>query len=301
MRLKLFRAATTVEAMARIRTELGDDALILGSRRVDGGVELTAALEVPEPPPSPPPVDPARQELLTYHAIPSGLHSVLEQGALDSALSRALSFTNLPLAPGEQPLLLTGPPGAGKTLTAARLATRLVLGGGSPMIVTADGKRAGAAEQLAAFTKLLGLTLVAASHPVTLSRALTRRQDCAPVLIDAPGIDPFDAAQADELRAMATSANAAVALVLPAGLDPAEAADLAVAFAETGASLLIVTRLDLVRRLGGLFAAATAARLPLTEGGIGPGAADGMTPLTPQALAARLMQTGKPLHDRHAA
>jgi hypothetical protein len=85
-----------------------------------------------------------------------------------------------------------------------------------------------------------------------------------------------------------------VALVLPAGLDPAEAADLAVAFAEAGASLLIVTRLDLARRLGGVVAAAAAARLPLTEAGIGPGAADGLVRLTPAFLATRLMQTGKP-------
>jgi len=303
MRLKLFRAATTAEAMARVRAELGSDALILGSRRVGDGVEITAALETaaPPPPPPPPPPDPVRLKLLKYHAVPTELLEELEHDRLDVALGRAFSFGELPLAPGDRPLLLTGPPGAGKTLTAARLATRLVLAGETPMVITADGKRAGAAEQLAAFTKLLGLTLIAASHPVTLSRALTRRQDGAPVLIDTAGVDPFNSAQTEELRAMAVSTNAVVALVLPAGLDPAEAADLAIAFADAGASRLIVTRLDLVRRLGGLLAAASAARLPLTEAGIGPGAADGLTRLTPQSLAVRLMQTGTPIHARHVA
>jgi flagellar biosynthesis protein FlhF len=40
--------------------------------------------------------------------------------------------------------------------------------------------------------------------------------------------------------------------------------------------------------LGGIIAAATACRLPLTEAGIGPGAADGLVPFTPALLAARL-------------
>jgi flagellar biosynthesis protein FlhF len=230
--------------------------------------------------------------------VPPDVLTALESGALDEALAKALPFGCLPLGERDRPLLLTGPPGAGKTLTAARLATRLVMAGTLPMVLTADGRRAGATEQLAAFTRLLGISLTVASHPVTLGRALTRRPEGSPVLIDAFGCDPFDPAQVEELRALATTAGALVALVLPAGLDPAEAADLAVASAEAGASVMIVTRLDLARRLGGVVAAAFAARLTLTEAGIGPGAADGLVPLTPAILASRLMQIRKPAHVR---
>ena len=80
------------------------------------------------------------------------------------------------------------------------------MAGITPMVITADGRRAGATEQLAAFTRLLGISLIVASHPVTLGRALTRRTDGAPVLIDTPGSDPFDPAQAEELRALAATA-----------------------------------------------------------------------------------------------
>ena len=45
MRLKLYRAPAMAEAMARVRAELGEDALILATRRVGDGVEVTAALE----------------------------------------------------------------------------------------------------------------------------------------------------------------------------------------------------------------------------------------------------------------
>ena len=293
MRLKLYRAPAMAQAMARVRAELGEDALILATRRVGDGVEVTAALEPEDEPPPPPLVaaDPARLAALDFHGIPAALHAALQHGDLATVLAGAMPFGVLPL--GEQPLLLVGPPGAGKTLTVARLATRLVMAGGTPMVITADGKRAGATEQLAAFTRLLGISLIVACHPVTLGRALTRRPPAAPVLIDTPGCDPFDPAQVDELTALAAAIAGAMVLVLPAGLDPAEAADLARAYAAAGARLLVATRLDLARRLGGVLAAASAG-LALTEAGIGPGAADGLLPITPEWLAARLLTGSRP-------
>ena len=292
MRLKLYRAAGVTEAMARVRAELGRDALILNTRKVPGGIELTAALEPEDDHPVPLP-DPERQRVLRWHGVPDRLAEKLATGSLETALGRTLRFGALDFSSeSPQPLLLAGPPGAGKTLTVARLATRLVMAGAQPLIITTDGRRAGATEQLAAFTRLLGLTLIVASHPATLARALLRRVPGAPVLIDAPGTDPFDPTQNDEVAGLAVTANATTALVLPAGLDPAEAADLAAAFAAAGATLLVGTRLDLARRLGGLLAAAEAGKLTMTEAGIGPGAADGLEPLTPFLLADRLSRSG---------
>jgi flagellar biosynthesis protein FlhF len=292
MRLKLYRASAMADAIARVRAELGADALILGTRRVGDGVEVTAALESEDdaPPPLIPPPDPARLAAFEFHAVPAALHAAWHQGPLDVALAGTLPFAALPLAGGAQPLLLVGPPGAGKTLTIARLATRLVMAGVVPMVITADGKRAGATEQLAAFTKLLGINLVVASHPVTLGRALTQRPTAAPVLVDTPGSDPFDRGHQDELAALAATADATVVLVLAAGMDVAESADLAVAYQAAGAELLIATKLDLARRLGGILAAAATGKLALAEAGIGPGAADGMLPITPEFLATRLLE-----------
>ncbi len=290
MRLKLYRAPGVAEAMARVRAELGLDALILATRRVTDGVELTAALEPDDEPPAL--ADPERPRLLAWHGVPAPLADRLLGAALPQALAGALPFGTLGLDGAARPLMLAGPPGAGKTLSVARLATRLVMAGASPLVITADGRRAGATEQLAAFTRLLGLTLIVASHPATLARALLRRQPGTPVLIDCAGADPFDPAQRDEVAGLAASADAAVALVLPAGMDPGESADLGAAFAAAGASLLVATRMDLARRLGGLLAAADAGRLTLAEAGIGPGAADGLTALTPALLADRLGRTG---------
>jgi len=298
MRLKLFRGPTAAQAMAQVRATFGADALILGSRHLPDGVEITAALDDDSPAPLAAP-DPARLAALRYHRVPEALHPALDHGPLEAALTASFAFGALPLGPDTPPLLFVGPPGAGKTLTTVRLATRLVMAGTPPIVITADGQRAGAAEQLAAFTRLLRINLVVANHPIALAKAMTRRGE-AGALIDGPGTDPFDPGAAANLRALAAAANATMTLVLPAGLDPDEATDLTRAYIAIGARLLIITRLDLTRRMGGVLAAA-AERLTLTEAGIAPDAAGGLVPMTPALLAGRIQQTGSDRHDARAA
>ncbi|MBR0683174.1 hypothetical protein GXW74_21975 [Roseomonas eburnea] len=291
MRLKVFRAASMSEAMALLRSELGAEAVILGTRRVAGGVEVTAALE-PEEPVLIPPMGPSVAAVpvagpLAFHNLPVALALALGAAPLEAALGATLGFAPLPEAQ-EKPLMLVGPPGAGKTLTCAKLAARLVMRGTAPVVVTADGQRAGAAAQLAAFTGVLGLTLAVAPSAASLGKALGRRERGQPVLVDTAGCDPFDPPQAVALRGLATASGADLVLVLPAGLDAQEAADLARAFAAIGARHLVPTRLDAARRLGAVLAAAEAGPLLLTEAGIGPDVADGLEPLSPARLAARL-------------
>jgi flagellar biosynthesis protein FlhF len=313
MRLRLFRAAGMADAMTQLRAALGPDAVILDSRRVAGGVEVTAAAGRPAPDwpeadaPDPgeplliPPGhgagtgDPARlppvpEHPLARHNPPAGLAARLAGRPLAEGLARLLAFAPLP-AGLERPLLLAGPPGAGKTLSCAKLATRAVLAGLPPLVVTTDVTRAGATAQLAAFTGLLGLTLAVASESAVLARAMARRQPGRRTLIDTAGGDPCDPAQAARLRALAQAVDAEIVVVLPAGLDPAEAADLAAAFGALGARHLLPTRLDGARRLGGVLAAA-ATGLALGEAGTGPGAADGLTPIDAAWLAQRLAHPG---------
>jgi len=303
MRLKLIRGATLAEAMDELRRVLGPDVLILSTRTLPGnrGVEIAAALEDPEPPPEPigpletapapavnghAEVDPALLAPLLAHGIPIGLAEQLGSAAsIQQALVRHFRF--LPLLT-DAPLLVAGTPGAGKTLLIAKLATALRLEGTAPLVITADGNRAGAAEQLAAFTRILGLDLVVASHPGTLAKALERRRQGAPTLIDGPGLDPREPEQLELLRSLIEVVGAAPALVLPAGLDVAEAAELGEAFAMAGADRLVATRLDLVRRLGGVIAAAEAGDFAFGGFGHGPSPADPIETADPEKLARRL-------------
>jgi flagellar biosynthesis protein FlhF len=289
------------EAMRLVRSEMGPEALMLGSRRVADGVEITAGLEaaapaLPDPEPAPPAPVPGHDSALAWHGASAALRQRLRAGPLPFALAAALRFAPLPLGAGAAPVLLAGPPGAGKTLTAARLATRLVMAGTPPLVVTADGQRAGATEQLAAFTRVLGIDLLVASRPAALRLALARRAEGAPMLVDAPGIDALNPADRAAMAELAGEIGATIAVVIPAGADPGEAAEAAAALAEGGARLLVATRLDVARRLGSILAAAEAG-LALAEAGIGPGAADGLVPFTPALLAARLLRQPTPLPE----
>jgi len=48
MQVKRFFAATMPEALQQVRTEMGSDAVILSSKRVDDGVEIVTALDYDE-------------------------------------------------------------------------------------------------------------------------------------------------------------------------------------------------------------------------------------------------------------
>ena len=303
MRLKLYRAASMAEAMAQLRDELGPEALILSTKRVPGGLELTAALDQPDEPPAPPPLPPPPATAALpggeldarFHGIEPALARRLAGPGLAQRLQDTLRFAPLRLD-GGVPLLLAGTPGAGKTLSVARLATRLVLAGTRPLVITADGRRAGGAEELAAYTRLLGLTLLAASTPATLARALAEAAPGTPVLIDTAGINPFEPAETAALTALAAAAGAVPVLVMQAGAHPEEAAEQAAMFAGLGIAHLLPTRLDIARRLGSVLAVADPAGpgLALTEAGIGTGATDGLVALTPALLAERLLRAQPP-------
>ncbi|WP_439549723.1 GTP-binding protein [Falsiroseomonas sp.] len=306
MRIRVLKAASMPEAMARLRDELGPDAALLSSRPVNGGVEVTGGLDLddedeelpvligPRPrAPLPAACHQRRQDdsaaiALDFHRVPDALARRLCAAPLEASLEASLRFARLPDGVA-RPLLLAGPPGAGKTLTCAKLAARRVLEGEEPpLVISADGERPAAAEQLAAFTQLLGATLAVALTPAAVALAMEQRSPGQPVLIDTAGCDPFDPAQARMIASLVAVTGASVALVLPGSMDAAEAADVARAFGALGATHLVATRLDASRRIGAVLAAAATAGLALAEAGTGSQAADGLTMMEPAWLAARL-------------
>lgn len=296
MRLRVFRASTSAQALARARAELGEDALILATRRVGGEVEVTAAVGDADDTPiaSIPPVSPGQTAAawdaaaLRAHGVPEAcLARLARTRPLAETIAETFRFAALPLAAGRV-VILCGPPGAGKTLTTAKLATRLRLAGVTPTVIAADGRRAGAVDQLAAFTRLLGLNLVVAPDIPRLAKAIARRAPDSPTLVDYAGTDPFSDQDGTELAALIQAVGAEAVLVLPAALDAEEAGEIAQAMASRGVRHLLPTRLDLARRLGSVLAAASAG-LALGEGGIGPGAADGLIALDPALLETWLL------------
>ncbi len=308
MRLRTFTAKTMPEAMARVRIELGADAIILSTGCVAGGISVTAALDqsetaAPAAAETAAPVEDwfeALHETLAAHGTPAPLvervlTAALERSqpdrhlALAGGLEAAFSFAPLSERPLNRPLMLVGPPGAGKTISIAKLATRAVLAGLKPIVVSTDTVRAGGIAQLESFICMLGVQLRRADSAGQLGEHVAAAGEAGPVLIDSAGINPYSASDRGELAALLVAAGAEPVLVLPAGGDIFDATEIAHAFAELGATRLLTTRLDMVHRLGSQLAAADAAQLSFCDASLSPDIARGLTPLNPTALARLLM------------
>ena len=86
-----------------------------------------------------------------------------------------------------------------------------------------------------------------------------------------------------------TAAKAEPILVLNAGGDAVEYAEIASAFAALGATRLIVTRVDMARRMGSILAAADSGRLKFSNVSTTPNVGKGLSALNPVSLARLLM------------
>ncbi len=207
--------------------------------------------------------------------------------ALAKGIARTFTFT-----PQEEktrkPLILVGPPGAGKTLMTAKLAAQSVLDGRRPLVVTTDIHRAGAIEQLSAFLNILDLPLHTAEDPAALQDML-RRAAGQEVIIDTGGLNPFDPQEMRYLAKLLACGDLKAALVMPGGMDAEEAAEMAMTFDILGVKNLIATRLDFARRLGGILSAAAKTGLALGTASHTPQVAHGTIELTPLKLAELLM------------
>ncbi len=305
MRLKTFTAESMAAAMKLVRAELGADAVIVSSHEpATGLVEVVAAIDIaPQDPFTIAPVSAepadgfdALQDTLHYHRVPPAIAENLADSAAASAIDDAVlalagaldeHFAFAPLSAGQdiRPLMLIGPPGAGKTVSAAKIAARARLAKRRVAIITTDTLRTGAVEQVAGYAALLGIDARVAQTPAELQDAVDASHAAAVKLIDTTGANPFDGDDMRRLQDFIAATDAEPILVLPAGMDADESADMARAFAVLGATRLLVTRLDTARRLGGMLAAASAANLRLCDVGIGPHLADGLSPLNPLALS----------------
>ena len=89
---------------------------------------------------------------------------------------------------------LVGPTGVGKTTTTAKLAARCVLrhGPNKVALVTTDGYRIGAHEQLRIYGRILGVTVYLVKDAAELRQTLTELQHKHMVLIDTMGMSQKD-------------------------------------------------------------------------------------------------------------
>jgi flagellar biosynthesis protein FlhF len=183
-------------------------------------------------------------------------------------------------------LLIVGPPGAGKTTLVAKLSARL-----DPrrvLAVSADAGNVAGVMQLEDYIKALGLALAVANDATAL-RAAVAGATHRTVVIDTPAIVVGDAETEDRLREWKAASGAELVLALPSDLDAGEAEALGAWAGGLGANMMIATRLDLVRRIGAVLAAADAGGLAPIAASLAPHFAYGLKALTPALLARRIL------------
>lgn len=301
--------------MRQVREALGPNAVILSTQpgEYGVGVRLTAALE--ENPIEDFDLDDNDAglagldaiddiaEALSYHRFPPGLLDRLVGTTVDlapsgpvmslaGALDSEFAFAPLPAANPPRPIMLIGPHGAGKSATTAKLCAHARLKGGMPRLITMDIEKSGGLAQATAFAGALGLKLEQAGDNEALAAQMNNGAGSQLTIIDTAGANPFDNADLSRVSSAAEAAGAGLVLVLPAGGDAMESAEIAIAFAEIGTDRVVGTRLDIARRLGGILSATQAGNLALMAVSTSPAIGDALLPVNPVSLA-RLLLPGQ--------
>lgn len=312
MRLKTFIAPTVAQAMAQIRKELGEDAVIVSTTQdpKGGPARVVAAQEEPNPTDILAAMGSTNGTFLAaleaicatldHHRVEGVLRKQViaalpESIGLDPAdplahsLSQVFQTAPLDLQTQQDPLVLVGPPGVGKTASIAKLAAEGKRTGRAVHVMTVDTLKAGGREQLETFAQALDVTFHAIETMKQLddTQALVDRGDL--ILIDTPGANSFDSREMDTLKELFQVVVGRPILVLPAGTDTLDSTDMARHFQGIGVADMIVTRIDLAQRYGGILGASQYLR-PLRYSAT-PKIATRLGQLTHRVLAGLLLES----------
>lgn len=310
--------------MADIRANAGPDAIIVSNARGRGGrgVTVTVATE-PEAAATKSTEEAPRRsafasetedeafdpgmiaKALFFHRVPETLAAKLMGAAramdcqsaalaLGAALDTTFGFSPLPDIQA-RPVMLVGPPGGGKTIMAVKLAAEARLRRVDVRLLTTDTVRTGAVEQFGLLARRLELEVQSAATASKLEALLAHgggKPDATLTIIDSPGVNPHSERERSDLRRLISAGDIEPVLVLAAGGDALEAADVAAIYRELGVRRLILSRIDAAKRFGDMLAAAHAGALSFAGISHSPYVADPLKPLN-SLLLAHLFMNGR--------
>jgi flagellar biosynthesis protein FlhF len=146
---------------------------------------------------------------------------------------------------------LVGPTGVGKTTTTAKLAARFAVKYGVDQLalITTDGYRVGAQDQLRIYGRILGIQVHTIQDQASLSSALQHLRQKRLILIDTAGLGQRDARVAEQI-AMLSGAQVQRLLVLNSTVQAETLDDTVSAYRSRDYSGCILTKIDEAVRLG---------------------------------------------------
>ncbi len=320
MRMKMFAAESFEAAKALIFAEMGADAVILSEREIEGGVEVRAAIDragISKTNDQPlfmrdknvtghgrgleNPQFARIRDALLWHGAPTRFAERVAQAstvstqsdpeaAMAEGLAQIVTCEPLP-ARLETDILLVGPPGHGRTATAAKLTRRAAIARAEVMPVAADLDQTAGGEQLAAYLEFERDQIRIAQTPDAVFDVLRKlRDEGKRAVIDLPAINPFSDEDLSNLTSLMSIIKAEPILVLSAEGHPEDQVEAARAFARAGVRRAILTKLDVVRRRGGVFSALSSAGISISHLAVTPFIGGGLVPAAPSRLAALLME-----------
>jgi flagellar biosynthesis protein FlhF len=183
-------------------------------------------------------------------------------------LSRRIAVTGDALLENGGRIALVGPTGVGKTTLIAKLAARWVKRQGvrDIALISVDGQRFGAHEQLRVLGRLLGVECLALESAAQLPEYLARLARHRLVLVDTAGASPRDPQLADraaQFSQIAVRSGLDVWLSLSAGAQAGVLEEAMQRYAAFAPGAVLLTKLDEAASLGGALSALIGAQLPL--------------------------------------
>ena len=240
----------------------------IGRRLADAGMDSRLAREV---------VAEAETELRVFDPLQPFEEQVRTALARRIKVARAVRKKRRVIA-------LVGPPGAGKTLTTARLCH--VYGGDARHPVAALSLQpVREAFLLAEHTRSLDVQLAAADEIRVLEVELEKLDGAELLIVDTPGVEPGDDERLRTLAGLLELVGAdETHLLVPATLDATRVRELVEAFSSTlGANRILITHLDGPGSATAAVSASIDSRLPISF--TATGASWGLRPADPHHLA----------------
>jgi flagellar biosynthesis protein FlhF len=148
---------------------------------------------------------------------------------------------------------LVGPTGVGKTTTTAKIAARYVMRHGSSnlALITTDGYRIGAEEQLRIYGKILGVMVHSVKDEVDLNLALNQLKSKHMVLIDTVGMSQRDQKVSEQIAMLsATDVPLKRLLCVNATTNIETLYEVVSAYSGSGLDGCILTKIDEAVNLG---------------------------------------------------
>ena len=197
--------------------------------------------------------------------IPADADAARARGLMLGQLAHLLPVAGFDALRTPGVVALVGPTGAGKTTTVAKLAARYAAEHGprDVALITTDTQRPGGREQLHAYGRQFGLTVVEAGSEAALHEALHRLREYPLVLVDTAGHGARDRAMVGQLNWLRHAGKVRTMLVMPANAHSADLDEVIRRFGFVTPEAAILTKLDETGRLGAALSVLVRHGLPL--------------------------------------